>query len=63
MVVIGVLFDTNVSQSTCLMGGSSSQFDPYTPPKDYQTFYTPYKASQQTIPQLELIFLLYIIFL
>ena len=32
------------------MDSPSSQLDPYTPPNDYQFFYTFYKPSQQTKP-------------
>ena len=44
------------------MDNPSSQLDPYTPPNNYQIFYTSYKPSQQTKPKLELIFLVYHIF-
>ena len=48
--LIGGLFDTNISQSPCLMNGASSLLDPYTPPKDYQIFNTSSKSFQQTKP-------------
>ena len=47
LLVVG-LFDTNMSQSPCLMDDPSSQLDPYTPPNDYHIFYIVYIPSQQT---------------
>jgi hypothetical protein len=32
------------------MNGPSIQLDPYTPTKNYQTFYATYKASRQIKP-------------
>ena len=56
-LVVGFFFYTNIRQSPCLMDNhDSSQLDSYTPPNYYWTFYASYKPSQQTLPWLELEF-------
>ena len=38
------VFETNVSESLCLMDGVSRQGDPYTPPNDYWPFHASYEV-------------------
>ena len=42
------IFDTNISNSLCLMDGPWSQLDPYNAPMNYQIFFAYNKPSSQT---------------
>ena len=61
-LVVG-LFDTNISQCSCLMDNPSSQLVPYTPPNDYKIYYSSYNPPNKPTLIIEVdFFLVYHIF-